>query len=304
MKKIHPAISALLTAVMLVVFTQANAASIAECQPAGTPPNPHDGITHAVFQNGLCFPSFNNYVDSNDTYTPNEIDFFKARIVGPGTPESAEQYRNSVEVRAGQIIKFVAYVHNDGNPAFNPLLAATNVKTRVDSFSPFGGEYLTPASPRLVINQFITADNTIPNTIQDGVTIVSSSGNPIQLKYIFNPDAVNAGDTACDPTNTACKASAKFALGPKPNTKYRYFMREDFFGNGASFGSPDTNTNIYFASEDYRGYIYFEAQVVEVIPPAPLPTLTLVKNVDNSGAVHYHREISSSSYREQIHTNP
>lgn len=229
------------------------------------------------YPDGLCFPSFNNYRDNNLLHQgvnlfPDERRFMLVRkAIDPSTA-----FRNETTVSVGERLQFIAYVHNDADPSHNPddgqtRSLARDVRTRVNSFS-FDStlnNYATTSATSFQINQFITASNTTPREISDEARVTSANGQPIRLQY-----AQLASDG---------RPSAKFKFGEPP--QYRYFAASDFFGAGAFFGSPNTINNDVFASEEYRGYVYFSVDVVAAPPPPPplaLPRLTLYKRVDNN----------------------
>lgn len=238
------------------------------CDP-DRPFNPHtNGITHAAYPDGLCFPSYNNYLDNNaparSDLTPlfgDERKFLLARK----SEEAFDLFRQEVAVSPGDRLQFVAYVHNNGDPNHNAddgqtRSIAVNSRTGVSGFSydQVLQTYATAPGTDFSISQFISADNTTPRTITDDVRIVTADkSKPIQLRYIALGSDVD-GDGQPDPT-------ARFKYGTPP--KYRFFRASDFFERASGFGVPDTNTNSVFGSEDYRGFIYFAVDVVTPPPP-------------------------------------
>ncbi|MBI5413518.1 hypothetical protein HZA42_04190 [Candidatus Peregrinibacteria bacterium] len=255
------------------VYTQAADTPILEPQGRCDPAHPFDphvnGIIHCrnrgtngqctqpfaddEYPSGLCFPSFNNYTDGRSyPLFSDERRFMLARL----STETPQDYRQQVNVRIGDRVEFTAYVHNDADPWHNPndgvapRSMARDVKTFVNLFSYDStlNNFATGEASAFSINQSIAASNTTPGTIWDDVQIVAINGQPVRLKYV--PD------------------SARFEYG-NPIVK-RFFASSDFFGGGAFFGSPDTNSNNFYGSEDYRGFIRFAAEVIASTPPPPV----------------------------------
>jgi hypothetical protein len=120
-------------------FKTENLVNSAACNP-DNPPNISAGITreYGSYPFGLCYPSFNNYIDSsfwsnNDqiykgwdpfkSYPPifeNEQNFFQYRIVDD-TPKF-EDYgdgENQKTIEVGDEIIMAIFIHNNGDPCFN-----------------------------------------------------------------------------------------------------------------------------------------------------------------------------------------
>ncbi|MFH1284433.1 MAG: hypothetical protein ABIH78_02480 [Candidatus Peregrinibacteria bacterium] len=114
------------------------------CDP-NNPPDISQGIaisddqgTPNIFPDGLCYPSFNNFIDMIDLDFPygpgvevgmdpyysnnpplfkDERNFFKARL----RDETADwsDYKDDITMDVGDKVTFMVYMHNNGDPCFN-----------------------------------------------------------------------------------------------------------------------------------------------------------------------------------------
>ena len=104
------------------------------CDP-GSPIDVSAGITidesgPNYFPNGLCYPSFNNFIDASDPddgwgidpYTSeppvfeDERNFLQATVEGD---RDWDTYGDELEMQEGDQVSFMLYIHNTGNPCFN-----------------------------------------------------------------------------------------------------------------------------------------------------------------------------------------
>ena len=282
------------------------------CDPSN-PPNLADGITHSDYQHGLCYPTFNNYVDEVDINTcddPNDLDtclgmdpygsnnpplfkdernFFqvaKVEEIGQSVPWA--NFGDTVTVQDGNILQFYLYIHNDGDPCFNDNIDISDEK--------FYSEWNTTShGTKIQIEEPLFSD--------DGGIATKAINEKTTLKAaIWSNDAINEygvkGGKTYDTVQITPNNNEELNLQYIPNSAIYIDMRNDagydwwfythpidnilpFF---SSVGMPmSTIKNIsgdikgsngdYYASEPYIGLVRFQMEV-------KAPTLQVCTNLD------------------------
>lgn len=104
-----------------------------QCDP-NNPKDISNGITKESNPSGLCYPSFNNYLDEinietgagMDPYSTepplfkDERNFFKVGKIDPSTDSfDTENFTDDLTVKDGDTLMFLVYMHNDGDPCLN-----------------------------------------------------------------------------------------------------------------------------------------------------------------------------------------
>lgn len=156
-----------------------------------SPKFPHgQGIKRAgKYLNGLNFPSFNNFVDTtiNSKFAKGITDerrFLALQNLGPrGKKTNNPYFGNIIKARIGDYIYARAYIHNNGHINDSKTIAR-KVKTGITGFSKIEKHnYASTSGKRIVLQQFIHADNATPKTVTDDAIVVSETGQPIKLEY-------------------------------------------------------------------------------------------------------------------------
>lgn len=212
--------------------------------------NSYQGL---CYPNGLSYPSFNNFTDSNDIPPFNdERYFFKVS-------DSSDNLGDSISIPSSRvndqkaIVGFASLVHNNADPNKNTPVGggiAENVRIQTSGFKlSENGKYRTDIiSPRemLRITQIITWNG---GSIQNDVRITNGHNVAIYLEYY---------DDGKNPTKIQ-KLSDKYVNQP--------LIPSQFFGSGALIGSDQkgvNNSGRFFGCEPYAGYVLFYTIIKEV----------------------------------------
>ncbi|MFA5820668.1 MAG: hypothetical protein WC873_00955, partial [Candidatus Gracilibacteria bacterium] len=236
---------------------------------------------------GLCYPSFNNYTDAvyddgtgKDPYRSippvfkDERDFFKVRI-NDSNPTFAD-YKNTITVKEDDSLKFMVYIHNDGNPCFNEdigvdipngkfysdwLTTSHDTKLRIDpSFLDINGDLRKSLTGSDSFEANIWGSNVINQNgikgekTKDSVTINTLNGENLILELI--PNSVRYIDLDYNWASDEHDVS---------NTDEKNLFTSD---NGMPLTTL-TNGNIksdggdYYGSQPYIGLVSFTAKVTK-----------------------------------------
>ncbi len=207
----------------------------APCNPA-SPPDISGGIISDKenrgpnnFPNGLCYPSFNNYTDmidreflkssgteigmdpygSNPPIFRDERNFFQAAKVRGDGEFYWEDFSDNITVDEGDEIKFMIYVHNNGDPCFNDGIEFkdsngniiekplpwnttshnTKVNVRSTQIQTQGDDFLLNLSSANELTASIWSDDArnakgIIAPIENSVTLTPQSGKNIKLEIV------------------------------------------------------------------------------------------------------------------------
>ncbi len=275
------------------------------------PDNPHDisdGITYEEgdtttnYPHGLCYPSFNNYLNMVDPYGKgldpfrsdpaifkDERNFFKARI-DDSTP-SWTDYKDILTVKEGDRIQFMMYIHNNGDPCFNDNINIPSGKFYSDWNT-------TSHDTKVKITPFFSIDGTELIKAIDDSTFFRS--------HIKSDDAVNEigdiGETSdvvtINPYNNEeltlkfVKGSAKYAdhnhdwqlnIHDISDTNEKAMIENP---EGMNLSTLIDNGNIkgtagdYYACTPYIGVIYFSVDVTK--PETPICKEILVDHPEKA----------------------
>lgn len=184
------------------------------------PNNPADisgGIKVSDYPNGLCYPSFNNflnyvYYDNNTgqivdqspygTNNPplfeDERNFFTAAIIDPKTLTAKwNQYNDELEIKDGDRLQFLVYIHNDGDPCLNENISksgkaasynTTSYGTRLNVDNLINGK--TTVETEKTLTASIWSENAINEKgltggkTQDAVKLKSKNNEKLELQFI------------------------------------------------------------------------------------------------------------------------
>ncbi len=236
---------------------------------------------------GLCYPSFNNYTDATyddgtgkDPYRSipplfkDERDFFKVRI-NDSNPTFTD-YKNTITVKEDDSLKFLVYIHNDGNPCFNEdigvdipngkfysdwLTTSHDTRLRIDpSFFDVGGDLRKSLTGSDSLEASIWGSNVINQNgikggkTKDSITINTLNGENLILEIIPNSATYvdldyNWASDEHDVSNTDEKNLLTSDSGMPLTTLTN--------GNIKSDGGD------YYGSQPYIGLVYFNAKVIK-----------------------------------------
>ncbi|MBD3329973.1 hypothetical protein GF354_00410, partial [Candidatus Peregrinibacteria bacterium] len=303
-----------------------NSNTSGSCNANGTNPNLLNGITRDSsnppagqnYPNGLCFPSFNNYTDSwavtssgdqaynNDGelmgidpyFSPlfvNERDFLKAAVLKKADLQSNPTYEpvwadysNNAVVEEGDVITFLMYIHNNGDPCFNQngvgynatngAINTTSKNTKTSLIPSTGtGTWTTENGVKTFdltqttnLNANIWSDNAINNfnqlaAVTNGVNVTPANNADLVLEFDKNSEQFYYVDIdeASDGTPLWVQIEPNnvenfFSNGGMPLSTYDEGARETTELKGSS--------GDFYACEPYVGLLQFDLKVVA--PPS------------------------------------
>ncbi|MBI4235274.1 hypothetical protein HY604_03160 [Candidatus Peregrinibacteria bacterium] len=258
-----------------------------QCDP-GSPKDISGGITKESNPSGLCYPSFNNFIDEAqenghgmdpyDSYPAlfkDERNFFKVSKIDEGDASlNPSKFSDDITVKDGDTLLFLIYMHNDGDPCLNKDITtktgkvkdwnttAYDVSLSISNFI-FGeasikGKTKMQASIKgsNVINEFGKKGE----VTSDDVNISPESGE-LELKYIEG--TAEYVDMRDDPGklwwyNNHPIANPAPLFGTKGLPLSTVLVNGEFKAGGGQ--------GIYFASEPYVGIVRFKVKVEKPKP--------------------------------------
>ncbi len=207
----------------------------------------HEGISyfnkmHPRYRpSGLCFPSFNNAVDSNGY--GDERKFLKVQLLTSKNVKLSE-WQDSISANPGDVVSISANISNDGFTN-DSRVTAYGVITKISGFyeNKFNVFVSSPFTKAQKFTQSISASNTTPTTVSDSITISSATGKPIRLWY--------------KPSNMFIESAMQ--KNPQAYTLYE----RGILTSGASIGNNGQEVSGNFEGTSMYTYLYFGVESAE-----------------------------------------
>ena len=193
------------------------------------------GITHEQFPDGLSFPWLNAYTDGvDDKDDPDEKHFFRVQNISTGTTleEGESPYKNTLEVKPGDILLTASRVHNNGNPNLKNT-EAKGTKIALEGFLKTGEFFETKPEKEMTLNQSLSFGETQPNEMSDTVLLTSSTGTFFRLQSI--------GDVTLAPVN---------------GDEYSTLDSEHFFTDGVLLNNKGESQGTVLGGEENMLYVF------------------------------------------------
>jgi len=218
-----------------------------------------------VYPDGLCFPSFNNFIYPKATGNfKDERYFLKASKTPYKNPtktsdvdKNFQTLYDPIDVTVGQKISIVAFIHNDGDTRENDSgkTKAKNVETYINKIFTKNedGEFVTTNKTSFNITQYISSSNADPRIVDDQITIKSTNGKKIRLKYIKNTIRNQLLNKKADGTYNLLAPVYYNAASETENF---------FNGSGVPLGSPKYKSTEVWACSPYINYFFFDVEVI------------------------------------------
>lgn len=255
------------------------------------PNNPKDisgGITKDSNPSGLCYPSFNNFLDEVQdngegldpfqSYPPlfkDERNFFKVSKVGAAEDAiDTTKFTDDITVKDGDTLMFLVYIHNDGDPCLNKDITtktgtvkdwnttAYDVTLSVSNF--IFGEALIKDKTQMqasikgsnVINEYGKKGEATTDDV-----IISPESAELQLKYIEG--TAKYIDYMDDPAHISW-FQKHLIENPAPLFGTKGLPLSTLVVNGEF--KAGGGQGVHFASEPYIGLVQFKVKVEKPKP--------------------------------------